>query len=75
MESKNSGHNYMLLSRLQMDCDYFLGYGQRAVKHLWAGSVEEQIKTMKELYNSFTEKPQWITFEDIEDYERKMLAA
>ena len=34
---------YFLLSRLKADCDYFLGAGGRAEKHLWAGNVREQI--------------------------------
>ncbi|MFW1916218.1 LPD11 domain-containing protein, partial [Acinetobacter sp. ULE_I064] len=45
----------MLLSRLQADNKYFLGYGNRQVKQMWAGSVEDQIKEMKEIYNSLTE--------------------
>ena len=66
---------YMLLGRLQMDCDYYLGNGQFCDKHLWANNVESQVKTMKDLYNSFDEdkKPEWISWEDIEEYERKML--
>ena len=33
--------DYRLLSRLKADCDYFLGAGGRAEKHLWAGNVRE----------------------------------
>lgn len=66
--------NYMLLDRLKTDCEYFLGNGNGSVKHLWAGDIDEQIDKMKELYNSFTddEKPEWITIEDINNYEKKM---
>ena len=65
---------YMLLDRLRTDCNYFLGYGNRSEKNLWAGNVDEQIKTMKDLYNSFGEdkKPEWISMEDIENYEKQM---
>ena len=35
--------DYQLLSRLKADCDYFLGAGGCAEKHLWAGSVRAQI--------------------------------
>lgn len=65
---------YTLLSRLKMDCDYYLSYGNRYDKHLWAGNVDGQIQKMKELYNVFTEdqKPEWLTFEQILQYEKEM---
>lgn len=65
--------NYQLLSRLQQDCEYYLGHGNRAKKHLWAGDEAEQIKKMKELYESVPEKPEWITLERIEQYEAAMV--
>ena len=64
--------NYMLLSRLQSDCEYFLGHGGRSTKHLWASTVEEHIAKMKELYDLVPEKPEWLSFEKILDYEKKM---
>lgn len=66
---------YRLLGRLQQDCKYYLGYGNRLNKYLWAGSVEEQIETMIALYDSFDEdkKPEWITMEEIERYREEML--
>lgn len=48
-------NDYMLLSRLKADCDYFLGAGGRAEKHLWAGNVREQIAKMRELYDALPE--------------------
>lgn len=65
---------YMMLSRLEMDCKYFLGNGNRQVKHLWADSVESHIGYMKELYNKFPQdkKPEWITLDDIANYEKEM---
>ena len=73
-ESDDKKYNYMLLSRLKSDCDYFLGHGLRNERHLWAGSVDRQIAKMRELYNSFAddEKPEWLTAEQIDEYERKM---
>lgn len=73
-ESDDKKYNYMLLSRLKSDCDYFLGHGLRNEKYLWAGSVDRQIAKMRELYNSFAddEKPEWLTAEQIDEYERKM---
>ena len=73
-ESDDKKYNYMLLSRLKSDCDYFLGHGLRNEKYLWAGSVDRQIAKMRELYNSFAddEKPEWLTIDQIDEYERKM---
>lgn len=68
----DSKFNYMLLSRLQMDCDYFLGNGNRYEKNLWAGNVNDHIEMMKKIWNGFEEKPEWLSMEQIEDYERKM---
>lgn len=63
---------YFLLSRLKDDCEYFLGAGGRAEKHLWAGNVREQIAKMRELYDALPEKPEWLTQEDIERYAQRM---
>ena len=67
-----SPDDYRLLSRLKADCDYYLGAGGRAEKHLWAGSVEAQITKMRELYNALPEKPEWLTEQDIDLYESQM---
>jgi hypothetical protein len=66
--------NYMMLDRLKSDCDYFLGYGNRDERSLWAGNVNDQIAEMKKLWNNLpkSKKPEWLTMEDILEYERKM---
>jgi hypothetical protein len=66
---------YMMLSRLKSDCDYYLGYGNRSSNSLWAEDEKQQIETMKALHNSFNgnEKPEWLTWEQIKDYERQMV--
>ena len=66
---------YRLLSRLKSDCEYFLGEGARAEKHLWAGSVEKQIEKMRELYDQLPEKPEWLSKQDIDNYEKQMTEA
>ena len=38
---------YQLLSRLQSDCEYYLGNGNRNKKQLWAEDEREQIEVMK----------------------------
>ena len=67
--------NYMMLSRLQRDCDYFLGYGNRYEGHLWAKNTTEQIQEMKRLWNFFDDdkKPEWLTYEQILNYEQLMV--
>lgn len=63
---------YMLLNRMQMDCEYFLGCGCRSAKVLWAGDVDKQIEYMKAIWNSLDEKPEWLTMEQIVELEKQM---
>lgn len=65
---------YMMLDRLRQDCNYYLGYGKRGPKSLWAGEEKAQIQTMKDIWNTFekNDTPEWLTWEDILEYERKM---
>lgn len=70
---KNRKSEYMLLGRLQMDCNYYLGAGNRNSKHLWAGTPKEQIEKMKELYSKLVVKPEWLSEKNISDYEKAML--
>lgn len=73
--SEEQKFNYQLLDRLRSDCEYYLGYGYRNKKQLWAGNEKEQIKKMKELWNSFSDdkKPEWLTYEQILVYEKLMI--
>lgn len=64
---------YSLLGRLKADCEYYLGNGNRSVKHLWAIGPTEQIAKMRELYNMLPVKPEWLTSEDIDNYELQMI--
>lgn len=70
---------YQLLSRMKSDCNYYLGNGGRCAEQLWAGDEVKHIAYMKALWNSFDEngkpecgKPQWLSYADILDYEKKM---
>ena len=69
---KDFSFEYQLLDRLRADCEYFLGSGQRNERHLWAGTVREQIAKMRELYHALPEKPDWLTKDAISSYERRM---
>lgn len=76
---------YQLLGRLQSDCDYVLNaydgtYANStkskeerylAQKFLWANNAKDQIAKMRELYDKLEIKPDWITPEDIDEYERR----
>lgn len=66
--------NYMLLNRLQLDCDYYLGNGDRCTRQLWAGNEQAQIDKMRELWDSFADdaKPQWLSMEEINEYAVRM---
>lgn len=65
---------YMLLDRLRIDCDFYLGFGNRHSKYLWAGNEADQIGYMKAIWNmlSDSEKPEWLTYDKILEYEMKM---
>ena len=64
--------NYMLLSRLQQDCEYYLGFGGHSAKTLWAKDEQTQINKMRELYDLLPIKPEWLTREQIDEYAAKM---
>lgn len=66
--------DYMLLSRMQMDCDYFLGNGGRCDSQLHMGNVKDQITKMKSLWNGLPSdaKPEWLSMEEIIEYSNKM---
>lgn len=70
-------YKYALLDRMRQDCKYYLGYGNRNTKCLWAEDEAEHIENMKALWNSFPEdgKPEWLSMEDIESFEKEMVTA
>lgn len=73
--SEEKRFQYQMLDRLRSDCEYYLGYGHRNTRCLWAGSEEGQIEEMKKIWNSFSdaEKPEWLAWKQIEKYERDMV--
>lgn len=72
----NDSFKYMLLGRMQSDCNFYLGDSSQShnAKYLWAGDEKEHIENMKALWDSFPEdeKPAWLTMEQIEEYEMNM---
>lgn len=70
--------SYMMLDKLRESCGGFLSSGDCRYKRfdcLCGKTIESHIKEMKELWQKFPEdlKPKWCTWEDILDYEKKML--
>lgn len=66
--------NYMLLGRLQMDIEYFLGYGGRSEKHLYYGTAKEHIKETIKLWKSLPIKPEWLRASKLIEYKKQMLS-
>ena len=68
-------YDYMMLSRLESDCKYFLGNGNGYEGHLYYKEVNSHCDKMEELHNSFglEDKPEWLTLEQIDQYRTNML--
>lgn len=66
---------YMLLDRERQDCEYYIRIGATNPSILCCGDVKTQIEEMKALWNSFSDedKPEWLSMDDILEFERKML--
>ena len=65
---------YEFLHRLMIDCEYALATSTDqgiAEYRLWAKNGKDQIAKMREIYNQLEIKPDWITLEDIDEYERR----
>ena len=66
--------DYMMLSRLQMDCNYY--NSAESYNHAHCQTAREMIESMKEHWNRIPEdlKPDWISWDDILGYEKKFCA-
>ncbi len=73
MEENDQKFQYMMLSRLKSDCEYFLGYGNRSNNSLWAKNPKDHITEMKRLWDELEIKPEWLSMEQIEEYESEMI--
>lgn len=69
--ARNDEFLYMLLSRLQGDCRFYLGNGNRNKKYLWALDETDHINEMKAIYNYLEIKPEWLTLEEIAEFEKQ----
>ena len=68
MKEEASRGNYMMVSRLKMDLDYYLNnqFEERLVKTL---------DELKEYYGKLPEVPEWLTREQLAEYEKKVAVA
>lgn len=68
-------YRYRMLSRMKMDCEYYLGNGNRHAQYLWMTmDPQGHIDVMRALWDSFDEdqKPEWLTREQIDQYAEQM---
>jgi hypothetical protein len=63
---------YMMLDRLRSDCDYYLGWGKFSERILRSNNIDVHITEMKRLWYSLPIKPEWLSLEQIDEYEHKM---
>ena len=67
-------HDYMMLSRMQTDCKYYQSASSYNNSHFQ--TAKEMIESMKEHWNKIPDdlKPEWISWEEILEYEKKFAA-
>lgn len=72
--SREKRFQYQMLDRLRCDCEYYLGFGYRNPNVLPEKDEKKHIEAMKSIWNSFSEeeKPKWLTWEKILEYENNM---
>lgn len=68
--AKSDKFEYMMLSRLIQDAKYFIDHPD--LKHLWARTLDEHIKQMKEQYAKLNPKPEWTSEEEINSLAKQM---
>ena len=73
--SHDKEFRYSLLDRMVSDCKYYLGYGNRQSKYLWAGNTTNHIAYMLKIWKSFPigQKPKWLTKPQINRYKLEMI--
>jgi len=61
--------DYMLLARLQSDCESFLSWGGA----LWGVTADVHMDKMYELWEGLKIKPEWLTAKELTDLNLKMI--
>ena len=73
LQGRDSTFYYQFLGRLRSDCEYYLGNGGRYHGHLWTKDEYDQIELMRAIWKLLPEKPEWLTWEQINEYARRVL--
>lgn len=71
----DKAYAYQMLDRLRSDCEYVINNNIHMPHNFfWAGNAKDQIKEMRKRWDAFAddEKPEWLTIEQINEYERKL---
>lgn len=64
---------YMMLSRLEMDCKFYLGCGMRDAGYaLYWEDERRQIEEMLRIYGRIVVKPEWLSVRGILRYAKQM---
>ncbi|NCA80287.1 MAG: hypothetical protein EOM76_08920 [Sphingobacteriia bacterium] len=66
----NQTFEYQLLDRCKEDCIYSLQ--TKNTKCLWGITVQKHIDKMKELFDCLVFKPEWLSLQDIEEFDREL---
>lgn len=74
LDNTSPEFRYMLLDRLRQECNYYFRNGFQNPDNLWGKDERTQIRVMKDIWERFSEedKPVFISWDDILDYERRM---
>ena len=71
IRSSGDSYTYQMLDRLRMDVEYVLA-NRGAIDSLWYdGNPTKHIALMKELHKGLKEKPEWLTMDKINEYEKR----
>lgn len=71
--NRDNKFRYMMLSRMQSDCKYYLGCGNKNARHsLWACDENIQIALMRALWYSLPVSPEWLTLDQIDELAKQM---
>lgn len=73
LQGHDDAFYYQFLDRLRSDCEYYLGNGGRYHGHLWTHDEYDQIELMRAIYKRLPSPPEWLTWEKINEYARRVL--
>ena len=72
LDKLDTKDRYRMLDRMRSDCEYCIDSGSN--KHLWVvNDPKTHCDLMRELYDSLEDKPDWLSLDDIDRYEKTLL--